>query len=193
MERFTAFVLSYTVDLACEDLQRIAAHFLHRIGIDLDKYSDEQLFDFHHNTRTPLSPPPCATSPLSPNLVTKLMPSKALTDAIATQSLAHDLGIRVPEIRRTITKKNRSYIIMDRVHGVTLETCWSRLGWIVTIRLAVVLRKFVRQTREVTSLTAGGLVTGASKSLWFEDYYGLPLHATPSEIQSYITFWLECP
>jgi Phosphotransferase enzyme family len=159
----------------------------------LNHYSDEEHLDFLKNTGTQLGEPPCRVRLLSPNLVVKGVQSKTLPDAVAAQSLARDLGIRAPEIRRKITKKNRSYIIMDRVHGVTLETCWSRLGWIATIRLAFVLRKFVRRMRDVTSLTAGGLATGASKSLWFEDYYGLPLHATPSEIHSYITFWLEYP
>ena len=86
-----------------------------------------------------LSPtsPLCATSLLSPNLVAKLVPSKALTDTVATQSLARVLVIRVPEIRR-ITNEDISYIIMDRVHGVTLEQRWSELDWIAE------LRKFVR-------------------------------------------------
>jgi hypothetical protein len=33
----------------------------------LDEYSDEQLLDFLDNTETPLTPPPCVTSLLSPN------------------------------------------------------------------------------------------------------------------------------
>jgi serine/threonine protein kinase len=160
---------------------------------NLDKYSDEQLLDFLGNTGTPLSPPPCAVSLLSRNLVAKLVPSKTLTDGVAAQKLACDLVIRVPEIRRTITNEDISYIIMDRIHGATLEQCWSKLGWIATITLAFELRKFVRRMREVTSSTAGGLVTGECNSFWLEDYYGLPLHATPSDVQSFITFWLQYP
>jgi serine/threonine protein kinase len=160
----------------------------------LDKYSDEQLLDFLSSTGTrPLSRPPCAASLLSPNLVMKLVPSKTLTDGVAAQNLARDLVIRVPEIKRTITNEDISYIIMDRVHGVTLEQCWSELGWIATITLAFELRKFVRRMREVTSSTAGGLVTGECNSIWLEDYYGLPLNATPSDVQSFITFWLQYP
>jgi len=121
------------------------------------------------------------------------VPSKLLADGVTAQNLARDHVIRVPEIRRTVTKEDTSYIIMDRVHGVTLEKCWSELGWIATIRLAFELRKFVRRMREVTSSTAGGLVTGQCNSFWLEDYYGLPLHATPSAVQSFITFWLQYP
>jgi len=161
--------------------------------IFLNRYSDDELLEFIKHTGTPLGAPPCRVRQLSPNLVAKGVQSKALPDALAAQCLARELGIRVPEIRRTITKNNRSYIIMDRVSGEPLETCWSRLGWIATIRLALQLRKFVRRMREVSSSTAGGLETGASTSLWLEDYYGLPLHASPSDIQSYITFWLQYP
>jgi len=159
----------------------------------LEEYSDEQLLDFLHNTATPLSLPPCATSLLSPNLVAKLLPSKTLADGVAAQNLARDLGIRTPQIRRTVTNEDISYIIMDRIHGVTVEQCWRELGWIATITLAFELRRFVRRMRKVTSSTAGGLVTGECNSIWLEDYYGLPMHATPSDIQSFITFWLQYP
>jgi len=159
----------------------------------LNRCSDDELLDFIKNTGTPLGAPPCRVRQLSPNLVAKGLQSKTLPDALAAQCLARDLGIRVPEIRRTITKNKRSYIIMDRVLGETLETCWSRLGWIATIKLAFELRNFVRRMRELSSSTAGGLETGASTSLWLDDYYGLPLHASPSDIQSYITFWLQYP
>jgi hypothetical protein len=102
----------------------------------LNHYSDEDLLEFFKNPGPRLGSPPCRIRLLSPNLVAKGVQSKTLPDTVKAQSLARDLSIRVPEIRRTITKKNRSYIIMDRVHGVTLEACWSRLGWIATIRLA---------------------------------------------------------
>jgi hypothetical protein len=159
----------------------------------LDKYSDEQLLHFINDIGTPLGSPPCRASLLSSNLVVKRVPSKTLADAVAAQNLARDLVIPVPEIRRIITNKNTSYIIMDRVHGTTLEQCWSELGWIPTITLAFELRKFVRRMRDVTSSIAGGLATGECNSFWLEDYYGLPLHATPLEIQSFITFWLQYP
>ena len=157
------------------------------------EYSDEELLEFLENTRAPMTPPPCVATLLSTNHVAKVVPSKTLTDGVAAQKLARDLGIRVPEIRRTITKDDVSYIVMDRVHGVTLENCWSGLGWIATIKLAFELRKFVRRMRQVTSSTAGGLVTGECNSFWLDDYYGLPLHATPAVVQSFITFWLQFP
>ena len=160
----------------------------------LNEYTDKQLFEFLLNTKTrlkPLSPPPCTARLLSPKLVAKLVPSKTLADGLAAQNLAHRLAIRVPEIRRKITNEDISYIIMNRVDGVTLEQCWTELGWIATITLAFELRKFVRSMREVTSLTAGGLVTGECNSIWLDDYFGLPLHATPSDVQSFITFWLQ--
>jgi len=159
----------------------------------LNRYSDDELLEFIKNTGIPLGAPPSRVRQLSPTLVAKGMQSKTLPDTLAAQCLARELGIRVSEIRRTITKNNRSYVIMDRVSGEPLETCWSRLGWIATIRLAFQLRKFVRRMQEVSSSTAGGLETGASTSLWLDDYYGLPLHAYPSDIQSYITFWLQYP
>lgn len=160
---------------------------------DLDNHSDDELMDFIESTGMPIGAPPCSVRQISPNLVAKVVRSKSLPDALAAQCLARKLGIRVPEIRRTITQTNQSYIIMDRVPAETLEVCWSRLGWIATIKLAFELRKYVRRMRQVSSATAGGLQTGVSTSLWLEDYYGLPLHACPSDIQSYITFWLQYP
>lgn len=162
-------------------------------GNRLSQYSDEELLAFVQHTGTPLGAPPYRVHLLSPDLVVKGVQSKTLPDVLAAHSLARGLGIRVPEIRRTITKKTRSYIIMDRVPAETLESCWSRLGWIGTIRLALELRTFVKRMREVSSSTAGGLETGESRSLWLEDYYGLPLRASPLDVQSYITFWLQYP
>lgn len=160
----------------------------------LDEYSDEQLLDFLlQNKRTPLTPDPCAVSLLSPNLVVKRVATVNLTDGVAAQNLARNLGIRIPEIRRIINHERSAFVIMDRVDGMTLEQCWSELGWIATVTLAFELRKFVRRMREVTSPTAGGLVTGECKSGWLEDYYGLPLHATPSDVQSFLAFWLQYP
>jgi len=159
----------------------------------LDEYSDEQLLDFLDNIGTPLTPPPCAVTLLSPNLVAKVVSFKILTDAVAAQNLARDLDIRVPKIRRIITKDGVSYIIMDRVDGLTLEECWPSLGLFATIKLACELRKFVRRMQEVSSLTAGGLKTGECNSFWLENYYGLPVHATPSGVQSFIMFWLRYP
>lgn len=42
-----------------------------------------------------------------------------------------------------------------------------------------------------TSDTAGTLVTGKCDSIWLDDYYKLPLHATPEVITSFIRFWLQ--
>jgi len=158
----------------------------------LADYSDDDLFAYIESL-PPLDSFPCYTKLLSQNLIAKFVRSPQSLDEITALQLAHDLGIRVPAIRRTLTTSDtrESCIIMNRVRGALLEDCWAEVGWITTVRVAFQLRKFVRRMRSVTSPTAGGLATGECNSQYLDDFLQLPRNATPADVQSFICFWLQ--
>ena len=139
----------------------------------LPDYSTSELL-CHIIASPPLSTSALGVFLLSSNLVAKLLPDRDAPDELAATRLAHDLGIRVPQVKRVLHSEYGVYVIMDRISGMTLEECWSQSGWLATIRMAFQLRRFVRAMRSRTSPTAGSLVTGNCKSLWLDDYYKLP-------------------
>jgi hypothetical protein len=73
---------------------------------------------------------------------------------------ATHLGVRVPAAKRIVTSNRSTYLIMERIDGVTLEEAWPKLGWFTTVKFALQLRWFVRLLRSLTSSTAGSLVSG---------------------------------
>jgi len=106
-------------------------------------------------------------------------------------ALAESLGIRVPAIRRVVQHDRKHYVVMDWIHGVTLDEAWTKIGWLSTVSLAFQLRTFVKAMRSRTSPTAGALATGRCHSIWMDDLFGVPPHSTPEIVNSYFTFWLQ--
>jgi hypothetical protein len=128
---------------------------------------------------------------LSPDLVAKRISTAKLSDELAAINLARKLSLRVPNIRRVVENKNSTYLIMDRIHGVVLEESWSQYGWAKTLRLALQLRRYVHAMRTCTSSTAGSMARGTCDSIWLDDFYKLPPHASPKAITSFLRFWLQ--
>lgn len=128
---------------------------------------------------------------ISPNLVVKCVSKRRAADEVEGIRFAQRLRLRVPSVKRIIHKDGDVYVIMTRVHGRTIEAAWPEMSWWSTIRAAFQLRNYIRVMRSKSSPTAGSLVTGECNSIWLEDYYGLPDHATPEMFSSYIQFWLE--
>lgn len=139
----------------------------------------------------PMTEWPCRTYLLSSNLVAKQIDAEKVGDELAAINLARQLHIRAPNVKRVVQDGNLAYVIMDRIHGVGLEECWGRIGWMDSLRLAVQLRRYVRAMRTCTSPTAGSLVRGACDSIWLDDYYKLPPLAAPEAITRFFRFWLE--
>jgi len=138
-----------------------------------------------------LSQPPCSVYLISQNLVAKGVMKEEADDEFAAIEFAQSLGIRVPAMRRVIENDGAVYFVMDRIHGKTLEELWNEISWIMTIQLALQLRQFVQAMRTKRSPTLGSLVTGKCKSIWVEDYYGLPDYTTINSLDSFIRFWLD--
>jgi hypothetical protein len=128
---------------------------------------------------------------LSPKLISKSCETRDAPDTLKAIDIACRLGIRVPAVKRTLrfASGEGTWTIMERVPGNTLEAEWSRLSWFTSIKLALKLRWFVRVLRSITSPTVGSLETGQCKSFFLEDKYGLPNHASPENITSFLKFW----
>jgi len=158
----------------------------------LGDYSDDALLRYIR-TSPPVSPSTRGVCLLSPKLVAKLVPARLANDEVAGIRFAHQLGVRVPEIKRVVRDPDQVevYLVMDRVHGTTLEESWSQIGWLATIRMAFQMRRFVQSMRQRTSLAAGGLATGLCQSVWLDDAFGLPPYASPNAVTSFIVFWLQ--
>lgn len=91
---------------------------------------------------------------LSPNLIAKQFNPDDEKDVLEAMQCARRLGIRVPSIERVIEMSGNVYVIMERIHGQTLEEAWAHLSWFTTLRLAFQLRRFIRRMRGVSSIYA---------------------------------------
>lgn len=128
---------------------------------------------------------------LSPNLVAKQYSRGEEEAAISAMECAGQLKIRVPSIHRVVKRNDDIYVISERVRGRTLEDAWIHLSWLRTLLLAFQLRRYIRRMRSLSSTTAGSLFDGMCRSVWLDDYYGLPPHASPEAITDFNQFWLN--
>ncbi|GIK07374.1 hypothetical protein Aspvir_003037 [Aspergillus viridinutans] len=153
----------------------------------LEGYTDLEL------ARHIVSSPLCASSSrvfnLSSNFIAKRYEPSEVEDALKATEVASQLGIRCPSVRKMIKTQGNAYTIMDRMEGTTLDVVWKELGWFMTVKLGLQLRRFVKILRSVTSPTAGSLATGECRSFWLEDRYGLPANSGPAEIAHFFRFW----
>ncbi|KAH8702751.1 kinase-like domain-containing protein [Phaeosphaeriaceae sp. PMI808] len=153
----------------------------------LQDYSEAELV--HHIRASPRISPSSRVRLLSATLLAKHYKPALIKDTVKATVVAHQLGIRVPSIKRIITFGKHVYCIMERIQGSTLEETWKKLGWFMSIKLALQLRRFISLLRSVKSLTAGSLSTGECRSFWLEDHYGLPAKSSPEKIANFIQFW----
>ena len=155
----------------------------------LAEYSDSELVA--HIQSSPGIYPNSRLSILSPNLIVKQIRESNAADELEGMRFARRISLRVPSIKRVVHKDKDVCIIMTRIRGRTMEAAWPNMSWLLTIWVAIQLRYFVEIMRKRHSSTAGSLVTGKCNSIWLEDYYGPPEHATPEILSSFILFWLQ--
>jgi hypothetical protein len=153
------------------------------------EYDDSELIS-HIRSSPPISPD-SALWIISPNLIAKLIEESEAADEVEGIRFAQQLKLPVPDIKRVIRKGRDVYMIMARIRGRTMEDAWPKMSWFSTIWIALQLRRYVGVMRSRHSPTAGALITGKCNSIWLEDYYGLPEHATPAILSSFIQFWLQ--
>ncbi|KAI0316343.1 kinase-like protein [Amylostereum chailletii] len=162
----------------------------------LDNYTDAELVKYVKQSPSLVTTRQEAVVTLSSNLVAKPVYFDVdYRDEVAALERARAIGIRVPTVRRVVPAddEEQHYLIMDRVHGSTLEQLWPRLGWWDTFCVARQLRSFLHIMASVTSQTTGGLHSGQVRSEWLQALYGPIPNASPSDFAGYLNWWLlEC-
>ncbi|EAW18030.1 uncharacterized protein NFIA_079720 [Aspergillus fischeri NRRL 181] len=153
----------------------------------LEVYTDSDLA--HYIACSPSCTSTSRVFNLSSNLIAKQYEPSDVEDALKATEVASQLRIRGPSVRKIIKTQENAYLIMNRVEGTTLDVVWKELGWFMTVKLGLQLRRFVKILRSITSPTAGSLVTGECRSFWLEDRYGLPANSGPAEITHFFRFW----
>ncbi|KAH7906680.1 kinase-like protein [Hygrophoropsis aurantiaca] len=86
------------------------------------------------------------------------------SEGYSTAEFARRLGIRVPAVRRGLIQNADicgSYLVLERVHGHTLEQLWPEIGWLRTLLVAWQLRRYLQKMHAATSPVAGGLASDA--------------------------------
>lgn len=159
--------------------------------------SDQDLLQMFHamlNIRTTKIEP---ARILGPSLVGKTTFRHVVEDEVAAMEFARSLGIRTPAVRRVIIPPEEELsfplIVMDRVHGSTLEELWPKLGWWRTARLAWQLRLWIQAMQNAHSQVGGGLATGIFYSQWLQDCSGPKDGASPEEFTSFLNWCIRPP
>ena len=97
----------------------------------------------------------------------------------------------MPAVRRIVPlPEGDDLIVMERIHGKTLEQLWPGLGLWSTIRIAWQLRSFVSALRTATSQKTGGVSSGCVNWAWVEGINGPVPHASPTLFCDYLNRWL---
>ncbi|RDW93655.1 uncharacterized protein DSM5745_00977 [Aspergillus mulundensis] len=154
----------------------------------LNEYTDSELIQ-HIRASPSVDPVVWRTCNLSPHLIAKHYQPSEVDDALLAAKVASQLGIRSTSVRRVIKNEATAFTVMDRIEGTTLDVVWKKLGWFMTLKLGLQLRRFVKILRSVTSPTAGSLATGACRSFWLEDRFELPAHSGRAEFAHFFRFW----
>ncbi|KAK0476931.1 kinase-like domain-containing protein [Armillaria luteobubalina] len=93
---------------------------------------------------------------LTPDVVVKLVPKMDGEVGWPAEALAQDLiknrtNIPVPPIRRVLNVDiDESFIVMDFIPGITLAAAWPTMGLWQKLRIAFILRSYVRQLWSIT-------------------------------------------
>lgn len=157
----------------------------------LDSYTDDELRALIEESPSLITTREETVRILSPTLVAKpsFRPFDPL-DEVYAMDAARSTGVNVPEVHRVVPAKGKSWIVMDRVQGSTVEQLWPNIGIWSTVRIAWQLRAAIRTYSALTSQTTGGLHSGNAQSEWLQGIYGPVLHASPAAFTNYLNWWL---
>ena len=158
----------------------------------LDTYSDEEVMYYFDQSPNLTTTRIESIRVLSHRLVAKALPwPQNHHDEIAAMERTRSVGVYVPTVRRVVPFSPEGHLlVMERIHGETLEQLWPRLGIWATIRIAWQLRSFVSALRTVTSQKTGGLRSGEVRSEWVQGMYVPVSHASPAAFCDYLNWWL---
>lgn len=159
----------------------------------LDHYEDSELVLLIEQSEYLVTTRLETTRVLSHNLIAKFASGRYCHDEVSALRHAQKLGIKVPTVRRIVAFnfiEENYFIVMERVHGQTLEQLWAEIGWWTTIQLAWQLRLYIHTMYEITSPAAGGLSSGRIRSPWFQGIYPPAAHSSPVAFTGYLNWWL---
>lgn len=77
------------------------------------------------------------------------------SEALAMQLVRSKTSICVPEIRRVIHHDYNAYILMEHIDGQPLDKCWPHMSLFEKIRIACILRSYLKQLRALVSEMPG--------------------------------------
>jgi hypothetical protein len=158
----------------------------------LDTYTDEQVTYYVYQSPTLITTRTESIRLLSDHLVAKAVRwPQDHRDETDVMDKARSVGVNVPAVRRIVSLPEGDHlIIMERIHGKTLEQLWQGLGLWSTIRIAWQLRSFVSALRTATSQQTGGVSSGRVNSEWIQGINGPVPHASPTLFCEYLNWWL---
>ncbi|THV05561.1 hypothetical protein K435DRAFT_744802 [Dendrothele bispora CBS 962.96] len=123
---------------------------------------DTHIKQFSHSIFGAHSP----THKITASLIAKDSSSSSESEVAAMKFVRQYTRIPVPQPRYSHIK---TYMIMDRVEGVTLLECWDKLSWYMQFRIACTLRCYVHQLRRLTGNSPGSIDTGIASGHLFDD------------------------
>ncbi|KAF8838344.1 kinase-like protein [Paxillus ammoniavirescens] len=158
----------------------------------LNTYTDEQVTYRVNQSPTLTTTRTESIRLLSDHLVAKSVPwPEDYRDETDVMDKARSVGVNVPAVRRIVPLPEGDHlVVMERIHGKTLEQLWPGLGLWSTIRIAWQLRSFVSALRTATSQKTGGVSSGCVNSEWIQGINGPVPHASPTLFCDYLNWWL---
>ncbi|KIY73169.1 kinase-like protein [Cylindrobasidium torrendii FP15055 ss-10] len=164
----------------------------------LNTYSDSEMRKFIYWSPCLLTTREEAVTLLSPNLVVKQSgrdPDQHYLDEALALRRARSVGLRAPKVHRMVPMDDENedegqFLILERVHGSTLEQLWPTIRIWTLFSAAWQLRGYLRTLRGVGSSTTGGLHSGWTHSTRLDAIHGPIRHASPSAFVGYLNWWL---
>lgn len=92
---------------------------------------------------------PCI--PISKNLIVKTGPFVHLTEGATMQFVATNTSIPVPRVHCSFVHRNRAYIVMDRIQGVSLAEAYKTLSDEDRNRIFAQLRSMFQDLRKLSA------------------------------------------
>ena len=86
---------------------------------------------------------------LTPHLCVKYGPSRHISEAEAMAYVAHRTSVPVPKVYCAFERRGVTYILMERIRGVSVGKIWSSISAEGRERLRSQLRAFLAELREI--------------------------------------------
>lgn len=106
---------------------------------------------------------PCV--PISKHLIVKTGPFVHLSEAATLRFVAEKTSMPVPRVHCAFVHKNRAFIVMDRIHGISLARVWETLSDADREAVFGQLRSLLGELRSLTPPPGAGIESCVGGSL----------------------------